>query len=297
VLEDLGSKNGTRVDGKSGDRHVLTGSHQIECGDVVLQLTMQPKRRAASRSRLAEQASEGWFSRRIVHQVTETGRGTIIADAQEDEGLKHREADLEFLCAFANQMAIAVANARLGARLADEAVARSHLLRFFPPSVANTVMNDPDRLSTIREGEVSVLFCDITDFTAMSSSMDPRQVISLLNRYFPLMVDAVFRHDGTLEKYIGDALLAVWGAPLQGENDALAAVRATVETDYVQFATIGHTTNIASRICGAAKAGEIVIDAVTKERVADCVTWSFAALPPTTVKGQTEALALFRVIA
>ena len=138
------------------------------------------------------------------------------------------QEDLEFLTAFANQAAVAVDNALLASRLAEAAVAKSNLLRFFPPTTIDAMIESGAVLESI-ETEATVLFCDISGYTALSATLPPREIISLLNAYFPVMSDIVFRHEGTLEKYIGDALLAVWGAPSRTEHDALRAVSAACD--------------------------------------------------------------------
>ncbi|ADO74967.1 adenylate/guanylate cyclase domain-containing protein [Stigmatella aurantiaca] len=242
------------------------------------------------------------------------------------------EEDLEFLTAFGNQAAIALEISLLSQRLAEEAALRNSYLRFFPPSVIKKIQGARGAPLDIVETEVTVLFSDITGFTSLSSTLHPRQVVDLLNEYFPVMADIVFRHEGTLEKYIGDALMAVWGAPFPQPDDADRALRASVEMQralvglnarwraqgkpelqihvglntgrvaagnigsehYLQYATIGDATNVASRICSAAEAGEICIAETTLQRCAER-PWPLAKLAPVHVKGKTEPLTLYRV--
>ena len=74
--------------------------------------------------------------------------------------------------------------------------------------------------------EVTLLFSDIRNFTNISESIGARETVSLLNAYFTEMVDVVFKHSGILDKYIGDAIMALFGAPFPGEKDANNAMRA-----------------------------------------------------------------------
>jgi adenylate cyclase len=248
------------------------------------------------------------------------------------------QEDLEFLSAFANQAAVAIDNALLSARLAEEAVAKSTLLRFFPPVAVDEIMRQGARLGAV-ETEATALFCDISGYTELSSDLAPREVIALLNAYFPIMSDVVFRHEGTLEKYIGDALLAVWGAPWQRPGDAGRAVAAAIDMQramrelgarwrrerfaaggapardltihiginsgivaagnigserFLQYATIGDATNVASRVCGAAGDGEIVIEASTY-RLLTPGAFRVEPMGPVKVKGKAEPLTLYRV--
>ncbi len=319
------------------------------------------------RVRQAEAEPKAVYSRQIVSYVMDQGVAALFSDTRSDprlsEGesivqqsicasmcapLKARERllgalyvdhrtrtapfaaeDLEFLAAFANQAAIAIDNARLSIELAEEAVAKNSLLRFFPPTQVAAIMQGRGALEVI-ETEATVLFSDISGYTELTSQMRPRDAIELLNAYFPVMADIVFRHEGTLEKYIGDALLAVWGAPLSHEDDAERAVRAAMEMQrsvrelnaqlrlpaplrihvginsgvvaagnigtsrYLQYATIGDATNMANRICGVASAGEIVIDERTVAHLPMGI-FELEPLGPVAVKGKSEALELSRV--
>ncbi len=319
------------------------------------------------RSRKAMSETDSFFSRSIVRHVFERGEGLVSDDALVDprfagsvtvagESIRssmaaplkvadrilgvlyvdHRSIpnrygpeDLEFLGAFGSQAAQAIENARLTGKLQEEAVRRSSLLRFFPPSVVGPLMGSADFGSQVRDADVTVLFSDISGFTAMSSKLAPREVVDLLNHYFPVMAEIVFRHEGTLEKYIGDALMAIWGVPTPHDDDADRALAAALEMrsalaklnatwgedrrleihvglnsgpvafgnigspDYVQFAAIGDTTNVSARVCTAAQEGEILISEATRRRLR---TGRFAleALPPVAVKGKAEPLYLHR---
>lgn len=317
-----------------------------------------------SRSRDGSQADAS-FSRQIAGYVVEHGKAALFADTQHDPRLNggsifaqsicsamcvpmqpredligvlyvdnQRRADrfgredLEFLAAFGNQAGIALDNALLTERLAREALRRNNLIRFFPPAAVDTILSGEGTLEP-KETQASVMFCDICGYTQLSSGRKARDIIGLLNEYFPVVSDIVFRHEGTLEKFIGDALLAVWGAPFARPDDALRAVSAAVEiqkaveplrrklglsdpfalhigiasgtvvagnigTDrYLQYATVGDTTNVASRICSVATAGQILVDANTAAQVQ--AKWRTGALPPVRVKGKDEPLTLHRV--
>lgn len=102
--------------------------------------------------------------------------------------------------------------------------ARANLARYFPPKVVD-LLEDRDRpFQTIRRQNVAVLFADIRGFTAMAEAMPPEQVMELLRRFHAVMEGRVFAHGGTLEKYIGDAMLASFGVPERGPEDATNAL-------------------------------------------------------------------------
>lgn len=239
--------------------------------------------------------------------------------------------DLELLSAFAAQAGIAIENSRLYQQLSHEAVARNNLLRFFPPTTIAQLLERPSLTAEAIETEVTALFCDISGFSGMSATMHPRDVVALLNRYFPIVTEIVFEHEGTLEKYIGDALLAVWGAPFRRDDDARRAVQAAVAMQraierltselagapplrihiglntgpvaagnigsehYLQYATIGDATNLASRICNVARAGEIALGVPTLERLGGRIDWPIEGPEFHEVKGRSEPLPVYKL--
>ncbi len=142
--------------------------------------------------------------------------------------------DLDLLTALANYAAVAVERARLNQKILAEEKKRERLGRFLSPQVANRILAQKDthggaELGAPEVREVSVLFADICGFTSMSETMSPSLVSLLLNDYLSRMTDVIFKYEGTLDKYIGDAIMAVFGAPLDMPDHAQRAIRAALE--------------------------------------------------------------------
>ncbi len=268
-------------------------------------------------------------------QVSDRMLGVLYVDNLSTPDRFNQE-DLDFLSAFAGQVAVAIENATLWRRVEREAALRSTLTRFFPPSTIQRIDQDGGASLGVIETEVTALFADISGFTAMSSTMTPRSIVDMLNEYFPLMADAVFRHGGTLEKYIGDALMAVWGAPFATPDDVDRALQAAQDMQrdvsalngrrvgsgqppirihiglntgtvaagnigsdrYLQYATIGDATNVASRVCGCGGPGLIVITEATRARLRTPASLALrlASMPPVPVKGKADPLQLYEVL-
>ena len=146
------------------------------------------------------------------------------------------EADLNVLVGISRQVALFLRNTKLAARAATEREQRRQLERFFSPAVARRVANSELTLGgDLREGVV--MFCDIVGFTPMSEKKHPAELVELLNLYLGAMVEEIFAAGGTVDKFGGDAILAVWGAPAPIENDADCALRASLnmQNDMVAY--------------------------------------------------------------
>ena len=136
------------------------------------------------------------------------------------------EEDLEFLVAFSGIAAVAIENARFAERSRNEALVRSNFERFFAPGLAARIAGSPDAVRLGGEKrQVAVLFSDIRGFTSLSETMEPDAMASLLTEYFTEMVEIVFSHGGTLDKFIGDAVMAQWGAPIAADVAELTATQ------------------------------------------------------------------------
>jgi len=163
---------------------------------------------------------------------------------------------------------------------------------------------------------VTILFCDITGSTALGESTDPEALRALLARYFERMKAIVERHGGTVEKFIGDAVMAVFGVPVVHEDDALRAVRASVEmrealpelgvqariglntgevvTGTEERLATGDAVNLAARLEQTAPPGEILLGDETLALVGHSV--EVEALEPLTLKGKAEPVRAYRLV-
>ena len=163
---------------------------------------------------------------------------------------------------------------------------------------------------------VTVLFCDVTGSTALGESVDPEALRALLARYFERMKAIVERHQGRVEKFIGDAVMAVFGVPTAHEDDALRAVRAAAEmrdalpelgvqariglttgvvvTDTEERLATGDAVNVAARLEQAAEPGEVLIGEPTLALVREAV--DVEPVAPLKLKGKTEPVAAHRLL-
>jgi class 3 adenylate cyclase len=181
------------------------------------------------------------------------------------------------------------------------------------------------------EGErkqVTIMFADISGFTAMSEKMDPEQVRSLMNACFDHLVPAIKKYDGTVDKFIGDEIMALFGAPLAHENDPERALRAALEMQELlrgfneknetslglhfgintgpviaggigsqaqqQYSVIGDAVNLASRLEDASESGEIFAGPDTYRMTAPL--FEFETLAPIRVKGKSEPVSVYKLL-
>jgi adenylate cyclase len=229
--------------------------------------------------------------------------GAVYVDSG-DPARAFREEDLDFLTAFAGVAAAALENARLGERLRREAVARDNLSRYFaPPVAARIAQGDVPARPGGERRRVAVLFADLRGFTPLAARLGPDEMAATLSEFLSAMVDCVFRHGGTLDKFIGDCVMAQWGAPEGAPDDADRALRAALDMHgalaalnarrvaagraplamgvglahgevfagnigserRLEFTVIGNAANQASRLCDVARGGEtLVTDALRR---------------------------------
>jgi len=209
------------------------------------------------------------------------------------------DEDLEFLIAFSGVASVAMENSSLSDRIRLEMLKLSNFQRYFSPDLAKQIAGHGEemKLDVGDKRPVVIMFTDIRGFTSMSEKMAPDDVAHLLREYFTEMVDIVFRNGGTLDKFIGDAIMALWGAPLSTEDDADKAMNAAIDMQRalvdlnrhweatgkpaidigiginfgevfagnigseqrMEYTVLGDAVNTASRLCSKAAKGEIMI--------------------------------------
>ncbi len=155
--------------------------------------------------------------------------GVIYLDNRMSEGA-FEESDQELFSAFASLSAIAIESARLFQRLQYEEKVRTTMSRNLPNTVVEMLMKNPEDWrpgGTLQK--VTVLFSDIRGFTTMSAKMTPNETMELLNEYFDEMTRIIFEHQGTLDKFMGDGIMAIFGAPFSYGDDADRAALAAID--------------------------------------------------------------------
>jgi adenylate cyclase len=161
-----------------------------------------------------------WLRERVI--------GVIYVDSPLHVG-SFSAADLDLLTALANYAAVGIERARLNERIRSERAARDRLERYHSPAVIEAVLGDADREGpSVAVCETSIMFADIVGFTARCERLPPEEVAAFLNQFFSLAADAIFEFGGTLDKFIGDAVMAFFGAPLPQDDHAERAVRAAL---------------------------------------------------------------------
>jgi len=205
--------------------------------------------------------------------------------------------------------------------------------RYVAREVVTEILKDPDKIVLTGERrEVTVLFCDVRGFTSISERLSPEEVVSLLNAFYTLMIDTTFKHDGTLDKFLGDGVMAIFGAPIfhpdhtvRALRTALAmqagirelsarraaegkpalrigigvnagsAVAGSVGTEArMEYTVIGDSVNLASRLESYAKAGQILIAEHTYEIVKDAI--EARPLGRLKVRGKEDELEVYEVL-
>jgi adenylate cyclase len=148
-------------------------------------------------------------------------------------GNQYTQNDLELLTTIGCQMAMVIGQAQLNQQIRAEEEMRKRLERFHSPQVIEMILRGgqdaQEDLMDPREVQATILFTDIAGFTPLAERLPPRDVTRLLNQHFSRMTDIIFELGGTLDKYIGDGLMAVFGAPVQEKDDAERAVRAALK--------------------------------------------------------------------
>ena len=214
----------------------------------------------------------------------------------------------------------------------QETATRERFQRLLSPDLAEMVVSGA---LNVEKGGINrvatVMFVDIREFTSMSENIQAAEVLQMLNEYYEKIVDIVFAHEGTVDKFIGDAIMVIWGAPVSHDDDPARAVRAAVDirlelisinqqrvaegkreikigigintgkvvagyigsSQTMSYSVVGDTVNTASRLCSAARADQIIISEVTYEKTKGL--FPTEVLDPLKAKGKFNPLKVYNV--
>jgi adenylate cyclase len=242
--------------------------------------------------------------------------GAVCAVAQRF-GTVFGEQEVRLLVLVAQYAAMCIAMHRLRERLRRESNIKTNLLRQFSPKVADKLLSHQGGLRLGgRRSEVTILSSDIRGFTQLVCDIEPDEVVEILNEYWRVIVPVIFAHNGTIDKFMGDAVLAVFGSPESDPNHHENAVRASLEmqtalaklnetrkqgalpccgfgigvhcgevvhgfvgtTDRMEFTVIGDVVNRTQRYCAAASAREVLISPEVNEHVRELVETELTAI-------------------
>lgn len=243
------------------------------------------------------------------------------------------EADLELVTGVANLVAIGLKQQQLKEKVKAEAVMRSNLERYHSPDVVNLILNRRGLEGSVQaatEMEATILFSDIKGFTPLSERLRPAELAELLNWYFDLMTRVIFKHKGSVNKFIGDAIMAIFGAPIAYANDAALAVAAATEMlkaledftahlderkrfqirigintgpviagdigarNRMEYTVIGDAVNTAQRLESICRPNAVTVGQRTFELVRDQI--KFHDLGERALKGKAETVRAYEVI-
>jgi adenylate cyclase len=258
--------------------------------------------------------------------------GVLFGDSK-TRRVRLDEHHLHFLTLLAHVAAAAIEQARLRTQVQEEAALREQLMRYHSPSLVEKIMAGKNQgLLEPTEREVTVLFADIVGFSTRSEGMPPRDVARFLNHFFSAMVDIIFDHEGTLDKFIGDSVMAIFGAPGDVPDHAARAVQCALSMRQhlqqrnaatniegedihiriginsgpvvagdigsarrVDYTVVGNTVNVAARLeAMVAKSGRIVIGEATQRALAG--RFPTADLGMQTLKGILRPVRAYEVL-
>ncbi len=257
--------------------------------------------------------------------------GVLWLDSESLAQFQHK--DLEIVTAIAAQAAMFIEINILGKKIEQEIVNRERFSRLLSPNVAERVLSG--ELEVKKGGQLvetcTVFNSDIRGFTAMSERASPESIVEMLNEYFEMMVETVFNYEGTLDKFMGDGIMAMWGAPVAHPDDALRSVLCALEqkraledfnrsrlaasrhplevgigihtgplvagyigsSKALSYTVIGDTANTSARLCGVAAAGQIVVSEATLVQLKG--KFVYEELPPAHLKNKEKPFRCFNV--
>jgi adenylate cyclase len=268
----------------------------------------------------------------LLHESEKEVLGVLWLDSE--SLAQFQPKDLEVITSVAGQAAMFIENTILAKKVEQEIVLRDRFVRLVAPNVAEQMISG--KLEVKKGGqlvqELSVFNSDIRGFTQMSEGTAAEVIVEMLNEYFEPMVETLFKYEGTLDKFMGDGIMAFWGAPLAHRDDAIRCVQCALDqmemlgrfnrqrmsegkpalavgigihtgpgvVGYVgsskalSYTAIGDTANTSARLCATALAGQIVVSEATLSRLGG--RFDFEEIEARSLKGKEKPMRRFNVV-
>jgi adenylate cyclase len=268
----------------------------------------------------------------LIHESEKEVLGVVWLDSESLANFQPK--DLEMITSVAGQATMFIENTMLAKRVEKEMVLRNTFARLVAPNVAEQMVSG--KLQVKQGGqlvqELTVFNSDIRGFTAMSEGTAPETLVVMLNEYFELMVETIFKYEGTLDKFMGDGIMGFWGAPVVHRDDAVRCVQCAIDqmdvlgrwnhqrimegkpalaigigihtgpcvVGYVgsskalSYTAIGDTANTSARLCSTALPGQIVISESTLALVGN--RFELEEIEAKSLKGKERPMRRFNVI-
>jgi adenylate cyclase len=241
--------------------------------------------------------------------------------------------ELGLFAVIAAQAAISLETARAHEELSRHALERQALQRFLSPAVVSRILANPGQIRLGGETQTAtILFADVRRFTRMAETMEPQEVVQLLNEFFSEMTEVVFANGGTLDKYLGDGLMVLFGAPLARPDDPSRAVRTAIamkrslarvkagwrvpggrefrigigintgkvtagnigSAQRMDYTVIGDAVNVAARLCAGAAGGQILVSGSTFRELGEA--FPVQKHQPVRLKGREGAVEVYEIM-
>ncbi|MGI0494057.1 adenylate/guanylate cyclase domain-containing protein [Alkalinema pantanalense CENA528] len=273
---------------------------------------------------------ETCFSSLVVAPLKRQDQAIGLLCLGSETPITYTAADLKLVNALASQAAAAIENALLHTNKIQEARIKSNLERYVPTQLVQAILDSQGEISLapVRKN-ISILFSDIRNFTSQCEELPPETIVNHLNEYFTHMVDVIFHHQGTVNKFVGDMIVALFGAPSFPENSEVRAIEAAIamqrciqshpvtwirehfhtgigissgsvivgnigSPQHMDYTAIGDQVNTASRLQSLAKGGQILVSRSIYEATRD--RFEFKEMGQLTVKGKRNAVDVMEVI-
>lgn len=293
---------------------------QTRNGEIINEVAQDPR----------AQGRETHFCSMIVAPLKRQDQAIGLLCLGNDQPITYTAADLKLFNALASQAAAAIENALLHENKLHEERIKSNLERYVPAQLVQAILDSQGEISLapVRK-EITILFSDIRNFTSQCEELPPEIIVSHLNEYFTDMVAVIFQHQGTVNKFVGDMIVALFGAPSWLENSEMRAIETAIamqqvihsnsipwirdhfhtgigissgsvivgnigSPQHMDYTAIGDQVNTASRLQSLAKGGQILVSRSVYEATQD--RFQFKEMGKLTVKGKRNAVDVMEVI-